>query len=122
MQAKLVYDGSNRSLRELDLKGPVMPYCSSNLVQFFEWDSVFSEKGAPLYGKLPASNGEYSIEIKTSEGRHLKTIRGKTTNGYINEEWNLIDDGGIRYTGGSMQASYTITLPDSGQTQTNNGP
>ncbi len=122
LQAQLLCHEPKRIWQEIELKGPVMPYYSSNLVQFFEGDSLFTAKGATLYGKLPESNGIYSIELKSLDGRHVKTISGTTSNGIINVDWNLIDDQGNIYTNNSFNAIYNITLPDSGRSQIIRGP
>ena len=83
---------------------------------------MFTDKGASLYAKLPEPNGIYSIELQTSEGKHLKTISGTTSNGVINVDWDLKDDQGNKYTGNTIKAVYNVTLPDSGRTQTSRGP
>jgi hypothetical protein len=122
LQAQLLYHEKANVWHELDIKGPVAPFYSSNVVQFFEGNSMFTDKGASLYAKLPETNGIYSIELQTSEGKHLKTISGTTSNGVINVDWDLKDDQGNKYTGNTIKAVYNVTLPDSGRTQTLRGP
>ena len=104
--------------RQFYVKGPAIPYFSSNLCWFFLSDSMFSDSGAFLDAELPESNGVFSIEIKTLSGEHVKTLSGSTTNGMIMVDWDLIDEKGHKYTGDSFESCFTIKLPDSGRSQT----
>lgn len=97
--------------------GPVLPYFSSNLCQFVPRFNHYEQNGATLYAKLVESNAIYSIEIKSLTGTPLRTITGRTTNGIINEHWDLTDERGKKYTNNIFDVSYDITLPDSGRRQ-----
>lgn len=122
LQARLLCAEIKHPWHNFELKGPVTSFYSSNVVQFFEGNSFFTDKGTTLYAKLPEPNGVYTIEIKTPEGKHLKTISGTTSNGVINVDWNLKDDQGKKYNGNSLQAIYNVTLPDSKRSQILRGP
>ena len=122
LQAQLHYGERRYSVEQLEVTGPVTPFYSTNVVQFFEGDSFFTDKGATLYAKLPEPHGIYTIELQTPEGKHLKTISGVTSNGVINVDWDLRDDQGIKYAGDSINAVFNVTLPDSGRSQTVKGP
>jgi hypothetical protein len=122
LQARLIGTDLRDGWHNLEVKGPVTPFYSSNVVQFFEGNSMFTDKGASLYTKLPEPNGVYTIELKTPDGKHIKTITGTTSNGVINVDWDLKDDQGNKYTGNSINAVYNVTLPDSGRSQTLKGP
>jgi len=100
------------------IKGPVAAYFSSNLCHFFESDCMFDDRGAYLDAQLAQSNGKYKIQIKAPSGELLKTITGSTTNAMIKEDWDLIDEQGHKYTNDSFDSFFTITLPDSGRSQT----
>lgn len=104
--------------RQYYVKGPVIPYFSSNLCRFFLSDSMFSDTVAFLDAGLPESNGVFSIEIKTLSGEHVKTLSGSTSNGMVKVDWDLIDEKGHKYTGDSFESFFTIKLPDSGRSQT----
>jgi hypothetical protein len=104
--------------RQFYVKGPAIPYFSSNLCWFFLGGSMFSDTGAFLGAGLPEPNGVFSIEIKTLSGEHVKTLSGSTTNGMIKVDWDLIDEKGHKYTGDSFESFFTIKLPDSGRSQT----
>lgn len=108
--------------QELDIKGPVTPFFSTNLIQFFEGASMFTDQGATLYAKIPELHGIYSIEMQTPDRKHIITFNGTTTNGIIDVDWNLMDDRGNKYTNDSFDSIFNVTLPDSGRSQTVEGP
>jgi hypothetical protein len=75
-----------------------------------------------FHARLPEKNGIFSIECVTTNGAHLKTLSGSTTNGEFNVVWNLKDDHGHRLNGETFNSIVHLTLPDSGRTQTLRGP
>ena len=104
-------------------RGPAIPITTSNLCQFsFDSSTYDVELGATFHARLPEKNGIYSIECVTTNGAHLKTLSGSTTNGEFKTIWNLVDDHGHRLTGETFNSIVRITLPDSGRTQTLRGP
>lgn len=98
--------------------GPVIPYSSTNICWFDRFFSQFDDHGAELYARLVESNATFSIEVQSETGQHLKTFNGSTTNALINLKWNLLDDYGSKVTNKNFIATFTITLTDSGRTQT----
>jgi hypothetical protein len=107
---------------EVRVQGPAAPVFTSNLCQFSHLYDTFNPRGATLYARLPESNGVYSIELKDPAGNHIITLKGTTSNGVINEHWNLVDDQGRAFTKQSFDSVFTVTLPDSGRSQTMKGP
>jgi hypothetical protein len=106
-----------------DISGPLTPFVVSNLCQFSLTSAYFNPKiGATLRAKLPEPNGNYSVEITSPTGNHLKTITGTTTSGVIKIFWDLTDDHGNKCTNDSFNTVFHITLPDSGRSQTMEGP
>ena len=103
---------------ELEVKGPVEPYYSSNLCRFFPSSSLFDDGGAFIDAMLVESNGVVSVEIKTLSGEHVKTLTGRTTNGVIHIDWDLLDDHGRKYTKNSFESYFHIRLLDSNRSQT----
>jgi hypothetical protein len=122
VQAEFLGGGFHEDGQELDIRGPVTPFFSTNLLQFFEESSVFTDKGATLYAKIPELRGTYSIELQTLDKKHLITFNGTTTNGIIDVDWNLMDDRGNKFTNESFNSVFNVTLPDSGRSQTVGGP
>jgi hypothetical protein len=106
----------------LKVQGPAVLFVSTNLYQYSAAYDLFDGRGATLYAKLAEPNGVYSIELKSPAGAHLKTLSGRTSNGVITAHWDLIDDHGQRYTNESFDSVFTVTLPDSGRSQTMKGP
>jgi len=101
------------------IKGPVKPFFSSNLCQFVPASTLWDDTGAYIDAcRLVESNAVYSIEIKTRSGAHVKTFNGRTTNGIIHVDWDLLDDRGQKYTNHSFTSFFHITLPGSGRSQT----
>jgi hypothetical protein len=106
-----------------DITGPLAPFVISNLCQFSLTSDHFDpETGTTFRVKLPEANGHYAIELNTTNGVRLKTITGSTTNGVIQEHWDLVDEHGAKFTGDSFDSVLHLTLPDSGRTQILRGP
>lgn len=103
------------------VNGPVAPFYSSNICQFDPFFSSFDSHGATLYAKLPEPNGIYTIELKSPNGERIKTFAGTTSNGVIKVDWDLRDDHGNKYTNDFFESTFSVTLPDSGRSQTLKG-
>jgi len=106
----------------LKVMGPPVLFVSTNICQFSVAYEGFDNGGATLYAKLPESNAVFTIELKTPEGIHIKTLTGTTSNGVIKVHWDLIDDQGRRYTKDAFDSVFDVTLPGSGRSQTLKGP
>ena len=93
--------------------GPVTEFVSSNVCQVNS--HVFLDRNGMvvLWADLSVSNAVYSIELLHTNGNLIKTITGRTTNGTINERWNLTDDAGNIYPLGSFEAVYHVAIPNS---------
>jgi hypothetical protein len=101
----------------LRFRGPAAPYFSTNLCQFSSAYSHFDRSGAFLYAKLAESKGNYTIEITSPTGEHVRTFKGGTTNGVVKVRWDLNDEHGHRYTNDFFESVWDISLPDSGRSQ-----
>lgn len=106
----------------LKVKGPAVPFASTNLCVFSAAHVTFDDSGATLYAKLVEPMGVYVIELTSVNGRHLKTLSGTTSNGVVQVHWDLIDERGIRYTNNALNTSIQVTLPGSGRSQRLQGP
>jgi hypothetical protein len=116
-------DLSHPQFADNPMCGPALPVTITNLCQFTPESATFDPAtGAKFYGRLPESNGVYRIELKSLKGELLKTITGSTTNGYIQERWDLTDERGRRCADQAFDSFFQITLPDSGRSQTLKGP
>jgi hypothetical protein len=121
VQAQLVLSTQRHGL--YILKGPAITVETTNLCQFSLASATYDiERGAIFHARLPETNGLYTIECVTTNGEHLKTLAGSTTNDEFNLTWNLVDDRGHRLTGETFNSIVHITLPDSGRSQTLRGP
>ncbi len=115
--------GTESSGAEFWLKGPAISVVSSNLCQFSLASAYFEpESGATLQARVPEPNCRFTVELSTPNGTHLKTFTGETSTGVIKVHWDLLDDHGNRCTNEAFGSVFHITLPDSGRSQTLNGP
>ena len=118
----------NLTLKDLppdkqDFWGAMLPFEVTNLCQFSTGSAHFDpESGATWRARLPEKNGTFIVECNSTKGVHLKTLTGNTVNGVITLHWDLVDDNGRRLTDDFFNSVFHITLPDSGRTQTLNGP
>ena len=53
----------------------------------------------------------YSIELQTVEGKHIKTITGSSTNGMIDQEWNMTDEHGKKFNEDAFEGVFRVTYP-----------
>lgn len=112
LRARLTCDGPKMQWNDMTIIGPPLEFNSTNDLQFFESSSVFISNSVPLVAKLIEPIANFKIEITTDEGKHLKTITGTTTNGWINLEWNLVEDDGKKFEGNSINTTFEVTYPD----------
>lgn len=102
----------NDDAEEITVKGPLFSFSSTNVLQFFPLGSVYSGKGAFFRVKLAQAVGSYSLDLTAPSGEHIHTITGSTTNGIVEVRWDLIYDGGKRYTNDSFNSTWTVRFPD----------
>ena len=107
---------------EITLKGPLFCFVSTNVLQFFPMGDVFNEKGAFFHVKLAQPVGSYSLELMTPSGEHVHTITGSTTNGIVEVHWDLLYDGGKRYTNDSLSSTWNVTFADAHTAAPTNAP
>jgi hypothetical protein len=96
--------------------GTLSPFYYDNDVQYFQSDGYFDDNGAYLDAQLPSSfagqNVNYTVQIfdpSTSPETLIKGITNSTSNGMIQEDWDLTYDDGVSvFTGASVDAVYTI--------------
>jgi hypothetical protein len=98
LQAQLIVTKRLHYKDSFKITGPTMPFYSSNICQFDPFDSSFDSRGAILHAKLVETNATYGIEMRTPSGQLIGTIIGSTSNGVINEFWDLKDREGSRYS------------------------
>jgi hypothetical protein len=112
-----VQKGATPAPTVLSGMGAMNFFNSGNVMQFDPFYSTYDpSSGAILYATLPEPEANYSIEIKTISGSHIKTISGSTTDGIIKTNWNLTDDSGnvIADTSDPVKAIFNVTLLDPG--------
>lgn len=96
--------------RSLYATGPVANFVSSNVCQVNEQITFDRSSGKiVLWADLSIPDAIYNIELLDTNGDHIKTISGVTTNGTINERWNLIGDSGKKYPFNAFNAVFHIT-------------
>jgi hypothetical protein len=119
LQAALIVDRwhsqahqGNQIEQGIPLKGPLFSFVSTNAVQCFPHGDTYTDYGAFFRVKLAQPVGSYSLELTTPSGEHIHTITGSTTNGIVEVHWDLLYDGGKRYTKESFNSSWTVKFPD----------
>jgi hypothetical protein len=99
-------------------QSPITPFLSTNVLQFFESDTMFDDTGAYLDAQLPEPDANYTIQLydpSTTPATLLKTITGSTTNSMIQENWNLVEDDGVTvFTNDTVNAVFHVDLLDPG--------
>lgn len=102
--------------------GSLAPFYSYNTAKFDPFYAEYDLAGAILYAELPEPDANYSIELRTPSGQHIKTIAGSTSSGVIKEPWDLTDESTNAYTGDSVDAVFSVTLANSARSGTNTQP
>ncbi len=104
--------------------GKLLPFYSSNSVQFFESGSMFDDSGAYVDAKLFAADADYQIDLydtSTTPPTLIKTITNSTSNGFIEENWDgMLADGVTPFTNSEVQAVFTVAYANTpGNVSTN---
>ena len=107
------HQGSTPDPTVLTGVGKLELFNSTNICQFDPFYSSFDSGGAILYAKTPACpDADYTIELQTESGAHLRTITNSTSTGEISEHWDLTDDNGNVVTNDTIKAVFNVTLLD----------
>lgn len=109
LRAQLTY---HNGLDSIEIIGPPLVFESDNVCRFYEGATFFNSEGTQLYAILSAPKAKFRIELSTPEGKHLKTVSGSTTIGYITNEWDLVDEQGKKFQGDAFDAAFYVTYPD----------
>jgi len=110
LRAKLTY---YNHLDSISVIGPPLTHYSSNACRFFEAGSMYDDMGAFLDAELREDIATFRIELQTVDGRYINTISGRTTNGFINSDWDLREASGQKFTGKEFVGVFHITYPNS---------
>jgi len=102
----------NYNEREIPLRGPLFSFLSTNTLQYFLHGDTYFDYGAYFRVKLAQPVGAYALELTTLSGERIHTITGTTTNGIVNVYWDLLYDGGKRFTDESFNSTWTVTFPE----------
>ena len=104
-------------------KGPAVAITLSNACQFSLDSATYDvERGSRFHGRVTEGNFRYAIECITTNGVHLATLTGSTTNGEFNVVWDLVDEHGGRLRGETFNSILRLTDPASGRVTTMRGP
>jgi len=119
LQAQLMLNGPGPDTAILSAVGQIVPFNSTNVLQFFESGSMFNDNGAYLDAQLPAQyagqNVTYAIDLydtSTTPSTLIDTIAGSTSSGMIQENWGLTNAVGATFSGDSVDAVFNVTFPD----------
>ncbi|MGP8200376.1 MAG: hypothetical protein ACLQU4_12845 [Limisphaerales bacterium] len=116
LQAQLTLSASGDDSAILTGVGTITPFYSTNVMQFFESDSMFSGSIAYLDAQLPEQNASYAIQLydpSTTPPTLITTITDTTSDGMIEENWDLTySDGVTIFTNNTVNAVFNVTLSD----------
>jgi hypothetical protein len=114
LQAELISQSSSGLTSVKVVPGPIAGFYCSNIAQFDEAFSQFDASGATLYARLPQLHATYTISLFDASGSLIRTLSGATTNGEIQQAWNVTyPDNQTPYTGDTVKAVFAINLTDS---------
>jgi hypothetical protein len=72
--------------------------------------------------RFPEPAAIYALDILSTNKERIRTFSGSTSTGIVKLHWNLTDEQGKRWNGDFFESVLHVTLPESGRTQTLNGP
>lgn len=117
MQAELTLNDTNIPSGSACIAcGPVVPFFSSNILQFFLSDSLFNTQTAFLDAQLPQSAAAYTIKLydpSVTPPALVTTINGATTTGFIEEDWGVTNADGSPYLKDTVNAQFNVALAGS---------
>jgi hypothetical protein len=97
-------------------QGNMTQFTANNGMQFDPFYCFYdAAHGATLYAQLAEQDANYTIELQSPSGAHVKWLDGATSSGEISTNWNLTyDDDVTIYTNNSVRAVFNVTLFDPG--------
>jgi hypothetical protein len=116
LSANFTLAGSWPDTAVLSGQNSVAPFLSTNVLQFFESDTMFDGSGAYLDAQLPEPDANYTIQLydpSTTPPTFIKGITNSTSSGMIQETWDLTyDDGVTIFTNTTVTAVFNVNLLD----------
>jgi hypothetical protein len=89
----------------------LLPFYSTNILQFFENNSMFDDTSAYLDAKLFVSSADYTIDLydtSTTPRTWIMSITNSTSSEMIQEEWGMTNADGSPFTGNEIEAYYNV--------------
>jgi hypothetical protein len=106
-----LWGGAATERAVMTASGQLLPFYSSNTVQFFESGSMFDEAGAYLDAKLFVQEADYTIGLydpATAPPTLILSLTNTSSNGVIREDWGVTNADGTPYTGLAVNAVFNI--------------
>lgn len=112
LQVCLGLNGPIQDNAILSASGPLYPFLSTNVIQFFEAGSMFTDTSAFLDAKLFVQNADYTIDLydvsTTTPGTWIMSITNSTDNGIIQEDWGVTNADGTPFMGTRVEADFNV--------------
>ena len=111
LQAQFGLSGQAPDNAIISACGLLYPFLSTNMVQFFEAGSMFTDVGAFLDASLFTNNADYIIDLydpSNTPATWISSIIGSTDSGMILEDWGVTNADGTPFTGTSVEAVFNI--------------
>jgi len=97
---------------ELEDLGPPYTVLLTNAFQLApNWNGYSPLRGAFLYAEMASQNAQYEITLYDSSGYLLKVFQGNLSGTTLDQNWDLMDDRGNRFSGSSFNAVFRVTVP-----------
>ena len=81
----------------------------ANAITFDRLTSRFTDYGLIINATLAATNANYLVQLYDDSGNALVSWAGSTTNGQINNYWDLTDGHGTTISTGNVQAAISFS-------------
>jgi hypothetical protein len=97
--------------------GPPKGVVVTNICQFApRGDGKISDVGWTVRARAEEDKVEYRVRFTARDGKLLKTMEGRSTDGVIAVEWDLKTEEGEEWAG-TFESEMEVTLPESGRRQ-----
>jgi hypothetical protein len=91
--------------------GPILPFFSSNELQFEPAGAMFDDYGAFLDAKIFVDQADYVINLydtSMTNETYILSITNTAYNGIIQEDWGVTNADGTPFTGTSVRAEFAL--------------
>lgn len=104
-----IFNPSNKE-RFLHAESPPAEFVSDKAIYIHPKIFTGRDNQIILWAELSVSNADYSIDLLDTNNNSIKTFTEHTSDGTINEQWNLIGDSGKIYPRDAFGVIYHVAV------------